>query len=119
MFYPASKENGELSEAPYLTGGLPTAASYGRLANFPAFMLAHLADAKAGCFFNAQPININSDARTLSKLIADENSKFPVLIYSHGYGGNADMATYAMREMASRGLVVVAIEHTDGSARYA
>ena len=117
VFYPAKDGFGG-NEAPYLTGGLPTAASYGRLANFPDFMLAHLADAKAGCFFDVPPLDINAESRSLCKTMAgDDNSKLPVLIYSHGYGGNADMATYAMREISSRGVVVFAIEHTDGSAR--
>jgi len=65
-----------------------------------SFLLAHLADADSGCF---------ADAKILPET-------FPLLIYSHGYGGNMDMATYFLRNMASQGMVVAALEHADGTA---
>ena len=52
-------------------------------------MLGHLADAPSGCWLEAPP------QRAAGAL--------PLLCYSHGFGGNMDMATYLMREIASHG----------------
>jgi pimeloyl-ACP methyl ester carboxylesterase len=65
-----------------------------------SFLLAHLADAPSGCYDKAVPVN----------------EKLPLLIYSHGYGGNMDMGTYFLKQMASKGMIVAAVEHTDGTA---
>jgi predicted dienelactone hydrolase len=67
-----------------------------------SFLLGHLADAPSGCWLEAPP------HRTAGAL--------PLLCYSHGFGGNMDMATYLMREIASHGVIVAALEHTDGTA---
>jgi len=45
--------------------------------------------------------------------------KFPLVLFSHGLGGNMEMYTEICSQIASTGCVVVAIEHEDGSASYA
>jgi hypothetical protein len=40
----------------------------------------------------------------------------PLIFYSHGLGGNAEMYSYQTRALAAQGYVVVVLEHADGSA---
>ena len=92
IFYPAATstatiKNG-LKEAAYCTEGRQTSDAMAGLVGFRqlgmSFLLAHLAEASSGCLLNAP--------------LADEGKDgFPLLVYSHGYGGNMDMATYFMR----------------------
>merc|ERR1740121_1201000 len=72
---------------------------------FPGFLLEHLGAASSGCVQGAAPL-----------LPAAGAPPYPVLVYSHGQGGNMDMGTYFLREVASFGVVVVSVEHQDGSA---
>jgi pimeloyl-ACP methyl ester carboxylesterase len=40
----------------------------------------------------------------------------PIIVFSHGLGGNADLYTYQTMALAAHGYLVVVIDHTDGSA---
>jgi pimeloyl-ACP methyl ester carboxylesterase len=65
------------------------------------FLLAHLSDASSGCVADAP---------------MQSTYELPLLVYSHGFGGNMDMASYFFRTMANKGMIVAALEHTDGTA---
>ncbi|KAL7510036.1 hypothetical protein ACHAXN_007803 [Cyclotella atomus] len=109
LFYPterSSDDNYLESDimAPYCTDGRQTSDGMASMVGFRLgleFLLAHLANASSGCVADA-PIQLTND--------------LPLLVYSHGYGGNMDMATYFFRTMASKGVIVAALEHTDGTA---
>ncbi|CAE7262497.1 PLA2G7 [Symbiodinium natans] len=97
VLYPAQRGG---KEAPYLSEGRATSDAMAGLVFFPGFLLEHLGYASSGCWEDAAPLSEN----------------FPILVYSHGQGGNMDMGTYFLRQIASHGLIVVAVEHQDGSA---
>jgi len=103
LFYPTNTTDNTF--APYSTDGKQTTKGMAGMVGFRqlglSFLLEHLADASSGCIKDAPIHNVNN---------------LPLLIYSHGYGGNMDMATYLFRTMASKGMIVAAIEHTDGTA---
>ena len=44
---------------------------------------------------------------------------FPVIVFSHGLGGNCDVHTGLAQLFARKGFVVVALEHECGAASYA
>ncbi|CAJ1375648.1 unnamed protein product [Effrenium voratum] len=102
LLYPADPAALGAPEAPYLSEGKKTSDAMAGLVFFPGFLLEHLADAGSGCVQDAPP------------LLSDTG--YPILVYSHGQGGNMDMGTYFLRQIASYGLIVVAVEHQDGSA---
>ena len=110
LFYPCRRllvtDNNKPSWALYCTDGRSTSDGMAGLVGFRqvglSFLLAHLADASSGCF---------ADAASLFD--TDNNDRVPLLVYSHGYGGNMDMATYFLRQIAAEGIMVAAIEHTD------
>lgn len=44
------------------------------------------------------------------------NSRLPVVLFSHGLGGNADVYSYQTMALAAHGSIVLLINHQDGSA---
>jgi len=45
----------------------------------------------------------------------ESKTKFPIVIYSHGLGGNADIYSYQTLSLAAKGNVVVVMNHLDGT----
>lgn len=102
VFYPA-EEGGQ--PAPYFTDGVESSNSLASLVGFYqlglGFLLEHLGMATSGCIADARPLG---------------QQRWPLLVFSHGYGGTMDMSCYFFRQLASQGVVVLAVEHTDGTA---
>jgi dienelactone hydrolase len=68
---------------------------------FPKFLLNHTASIMSNSYINA-PISLSLE-------------KYPVVIISHGWGGFMNLHTDLAEELASRGYIVVSIDHTYGS----
>ena len=119
LFYPAAEagDGSATTMAPYCTDGRQTSDGMAARVGFRqaglSFLLGHLADACSGCIQDA-PLRRADDTAISSENTT--NVSLPLLIYSHGYGGNMDMATYFFRTMASKGMILAAVEHTDGTA---
>ncbi len=121
VFYPISEKHAESilvnnnggNNDKYCTDGRETSDGMAGLVGFKqlglSFLLAHLADAHSGCYST-------DDTASEKDMFASCEPEAPLLVYSHGYGGNMDMATYFLRAIAQRGIVVAALEHTDGTA---
>lgn len=60
------------------------------------------------------PFNFKGRALRDSKLKTSEG-KFPLVIVSHGYVGSRYLMTYLTENLASKGYVVVAIDHTEST----
>ncbi len=100
VWYPADVKNSD-EQAPWMENAeifAPTIATY---INMPSYFLNHLA-------------LVNIPAYKDSAL-AQSDEKFPVILFSHGWNGfNAQNAGQAL-ELASRGYVVIGVQHTYGA----
>jgi predicted dienelactone hydrolase len=87
--------------APYMTRLDLSAPAFARFLGLPSFVLNH--------------VSLIDTHAILEAPFAEEGSPFPVLIFSHGWGGTRTQSTYLMEELASHGYVVVALDHTYGA----
>jgi hypothetical protein len=86
IFYPAAyNDDSKEIEAAYCTDYRETSDGMAALVGFKqlglSFLLAHLATAGSGAIKDATPLL---------------DTPFPMLVYSHGFGGNMDMATVSL-----------------------
>ncbi len=102
LWYPALPAAGD-EEAPFIeqldVAGPALARRLGL--PIPGFFLSHINLVRTGVYVEAQPAG---------------NGPFPMLVFSHGLRGIRVQNTVLMRELASHGYVVAAIDHTYGNA---
>mmetsp|Transcript_11077 Transcript_11077/g.24691 ORF Transcript_11077/g.24691 Transcript_11077/m.24691 type:complete len:560 (-) Transcript_11077:59-1738(-) len=63
----------------------------------------------------AQLIPPNGDTTTSSTGSTPKFQKLPVIIYSHGLGGTADIYSFQTLSLAAKGNIVVVMNHLDGT----
>jgi pimeloyl-ACP methyl ester carboxylesterase len=94
-WYPAASATGNL--APYLRGGLFEIQSFAALLRGPKTIYDNVGAVRTHAHLDAPP--------------AASPAKFPLLVFSHGYGGFASASTALLEDLASHGYVVLGIAH--------
>ncbi len=103
VWYPALPTAGA-QHAPYLNDLAVSGPAVARAVGIPAFVMGHLSLTRTQSYLNVPLIPAGAAAR------------LPVLVFSHGWTGIRVQNTYQMEELASRGYVVFAPDHTYGAA---
>lgn len=110
VFYPADPETPDLPYASWL----PEPQS--------AYMNAYLKLARVGPWLSRLLLSIPLYLRSTkihayeeAPLLKCDDTPLPVLIFSHGLVGGSNTHSYLLGELASRGIICVAIDHRDGS----
>ena len=100
VWYPANVKDSD-ERAPWMENAEIFAPTIARYINMPSYFLNHLALVNIPAYKNSA--------------VAQADEKFPIVLFSHGWNGfNAQNAGQAL-ELASRGYVVIALQHTYGA----
>lgn len=102
VYYPTEKS---LVPASYFRNGFSTILELGAYMNLPSFVASHL-------------LLINPPFSSARSPIVP-SKKFPVIIFSHSLWSLPDVHSTVIAQIVSHGFIVVAPEHTDGSAIFA
>ncbi len=97
VWYPASEGGGERRSPYLLNASKMTAAISSKMMGLPAFALSRLGLVKTHSLVDAK--------------LSDAESRYPVLIFSHGMNGYRNQNMYQMEELASHGYIVVAADY--------
>ncbi|MEK5182981.1 MULTISPECIES: alpha/beta hydrolase [Paenibacillus] len=100
IWYPASSESTG-SPAPYLSDPTPYIEGLHEFLQLPEFLFSGLKLANTHAIANAG--------------LADTETKYPVLLFSHGFMGYKNQNTFQVEQLASHGYIVVGIEHAYSS----
>jgi dienelactone hydrolase len=100
VWYPANPDT-DTPRAPWMNDAPIFAREIASYLDLPVFFLDHLELVKTPAYQNAQ-LELSSSA-------------YPVIIFSHGWNGFAAQNTGQALELASRGYVVAAVQHTYGA----
>ncbi|BBH20686.1 carboxylic ester hydrolase [Paenibacillus baekrokdamisoli] len=97
IWYPAAEGDGK-KQSPYLqNASIMTGAISSKMLGLPAFTFSHLGLVKTHALLEAK--------------LLDSESRYPVLIFSHGMNGYRNQNMYQVEELASHGYIVVGIDY--------
>jgi dienelactone hydrolase len=100
IWYPAETERGA-EAAPWLDNMEVMGPAIAGHLDLPAFFLTHVKYAKAHAISDAP--------------ISGAQAQYPLILFSHGWGGFRAQNTYQVEELASQGYVVAAPDHAYGA----
>ncbi|MFQ6608416.1 MAG: hypothetical protein ACE5EE_07750 [Fidelibacterota bacterium] len=98
IWYPAEHVSGRKPVSYWGRASKTIGRAQANILGLPEFIFDHISLVTTHSYQNAQ--------------ILMKKSHFPVIIYSHGYGGNMNYSTFNVEELASHGYVVISINHT-------
>ena len=136
LYYPTSHENRGSAADKYYWFPKPvsaTAKGYARFLGMDNFLFRGIltgglwlvasgiqipAEVGAPLIPPAELVNINGAGGELASVAGDEKDghRLPVMVFTHGMLSSRTDYTHYLGELASRGVVVAAIEHRDGSS---
>ncbi|RAV19583.1 alpha/beta hydrolase family protein [Paenibacillus contaminans] len=97
IWYPAANGGGK-KQSPYVqNSSKATGAIASKMMNLPAFALSHLGLVKTHSMLEAD--------------LSDSESRYPVLIFSHGMNGYRNQNMFQVEELASHGYIVLGIDY--------
>jgi predicted dienelactone hydrolase len=100
IWYPADLKPDDIP-APWLTDMDVIGPALAAKLNLPSFFLDHVKYARANAVSNAS--------------LSSTQSQYPIILFSHGWGGFKAQNTYQVEELASHGFIVAAPDHTYGT----
>lgn len=100
IWYPADPESTD-KKAPWMDSAEIVAPEIAGWLELPGFFLDHLHLTRSKALMNAEPLH--------------SEAPYPMLLFSHGYGGFRAQNTNQAQELASHGFVVIGVEHTYGA----
>lgn len=101
VWYPSEKSD-SLKRAPYIKDLPEVAKGLEKQSGIPSLLFSHLKYVKSHSYVNAK--------------ISVKQQKYPLLIFSHGFGLLRNINTFEVEELASHGYIVVGIDHSYDSA---
>ncbi|KAJ3192490.1 Platelet-activating factor acetylhydrolase [Irineochytrium annulatum] len=109
LLYPAATPGKHQHNAKWIPGPAKFyATGYGGFASFPRFLTRTVVSSLLG--------SVKMQAYKDAPLLEEAGSKIPVILFSHGLGGMRTTYCSLLTSLASRGFLVVSVEHRDGSA---
>jgi len=116
MWYPSDPADEQRETCWWLPGDFAMRVRYARsypvALNFPSWLALFLGLPLA---LVRQPSKVQCDVRALAP---PSDAQWPVALFSHGLLGSVSAYTALCAEVASHGMVVLTLEHTDGSASH-
>lgn len=102
LFYPARPPADGAEPAPWIAEGDVVTTNLAKAHDLYEFTLNHLEYSESNSYPDVEA--------------AADGTRYPVIIYSHGWKSFRNAATNQAEELASQGFVVATIDHTFGSA---
>lgn len=100
IWYPASS-TAKGKTALYISNSAPYAQGFNKVMHVPELLFTSFESVETHAIENAK--------------LADTDSKYPVLVFSHGFTGYKNQNTFQVEQLVSHGYIVVGIDHTYSS----